>query len=462
MAKYTIDRGTTANDGTGDNLRAGANKVNLNFDEIYLAIGDGTTLAANIKVKDDSSTVATINAKGETLGVLGGTGIASTISGSDVTLAIDATVVTAASTTTLTNKTISGASNTLTNIPNSSLDSIANSALTSSTITVSDGSATDAVSLGETVTIAGTANEVETAVTANTVTLGLPNDVTISNDLTVLGDLDVQGTQTVIDSATIQITNSFTFEGTTSDDNETVLTVIDPTADRTVSLPDATGTIVLKDTTDTLTNKTLTAPTINGVVGGTATSQTITALTTEGIQNATGNLEVTPASAILEIQGDGSSVDAQLLLNCHANTHGQTLKSQPHGDSVTNTMLLPKGANSTLVSLVSTDTLTNKTLDLTTAGNKVRANFAGTGAFPDETTYEGMFAYDTTGDAPYVADTSGWAKIITENMSIGAISDVNLSGIAANYGLIWSTAQGRFNVQTIPTAGFSIAMAVAL
>jgi hypothetical protein len=61
MAKYSINRGTTANDGTGDNLRAGADKVNLNFTEIYTAIGDGTTLAANIKVKDDTSTCSTKN-----------------------------------------------------------------------------------------------------------------------------------------------------------------------------------------------------------------------------------------------------------------------------------------------------------------------------------------------------------------------------------------------------------------
>ncbi len=37
-------------------------------------------------------------------------------------------------------------------------------------------------------------------------------------------------------------------------------------------------------------------------------------------------------------------------------------KSQPHSAAVTNVMLLPAGADSTLVSLVSTDTLTNKTL----------------------------------------------------------------------------------------------------
>jgi hypothetical protein len=38
---------------------------------------------------------------------------------------------------------------------------------------------------------------------------------------------------------------SFTFEGSTADDNETTLTVIDPTADRTITLPDASGTVAL-------------------------------------------------------------------------------------------------------------------------------------------------------------------------------------------------------------------------
>jgi hypothetical protein len=38
---------------------------------------------------------------------------------------------------------------------------------------------------------------------------------------------------------------SITFEGVTPNDNETILTVVDPTADRTITLPDATGTVAL-------------------------------------------------------------------------------------------------------------------------------------------------------------------------------------------------------------------------
>ena len=64
----------------------------------------------------------------------------------------------------------------------------------------------------------------------------------------------------------IAVGSNLIFEGATADDFETTLTVVDPTADRTITLPDATGTVVLADTTDTLSNKTLASPTITGNV----------------------------------------------------------------------------------------------------------------------------------------------------------------------------------------------------
>jgi hypothetical protein len=47
MAKQTIGLGTSANDNTGDTLRVGGDKVNDNFNEIYAALGNGTTLTVN-------------------------------------------------------------------------------------------------------------------------------------------------------------------------------------------------------------------------------------------------------------------------------------------------------------------------------------------------------------------------------------------------------------------------------
>ena len=76
MGKQVVFRGTAANDGTGDNLRLGAQKINENFTELYTALGDGSTLASGNYVTTSASQV-------------------------------------------LANKTISGATNTITNIPSS-------------------------------------------------------------------------------------------------------------------------------------------------------------------------------------------------------------------------------------------------------------------------------------------------------------------------------------------------------
>ena len=48
MTKQTIGLGSAANDNTGDTLRAGGTKVNSNFDEIYTALGNGSSLQVNV------------------------------------------------------------------------------------------------------------------------------------------------------------------------------------------------------------------------------------------------------------------------------------------------------------------------------------------------------------------------------------------------------------------------------
>ena len=47
MAKQTIGLGSAANDNTGDTLRVGGDKVNDNFNEIYTALGNGSTLTVS-------------------------------------------------------------------------------------------------------------------------------------------------------------------------------------------------------------------------------------------------------------------------------------------------------------------------------------------------------------------------------------------------------------------------------
>ena len=174
-------------------------------------------------------------------------------------------------TKTLTNKTISGSSNTLSNIGNSSLTnssvnfggvtvslgasdttpafdlsdatnyptssltgtitnaqlagsisndklagSIANAKLANSSITVTDGSTSTATALGGTITFSGTANEVEVAESSGTITVGLPDNVTIA------GNLTVSGTTTTIDTTNTTIADSLLElnSGATSNSND--------------------------------------------------------------------------------------------------------------------------------------------------------------------------------------------------------------------------------------------------
>ena len=147
------------------------------------------------------------------------------------------------------------------------------------------------------------------------------------------------------------------------------------------------GTLVLPNTvvtttgTQTLTNKTITAPKIgtsildtngNELALLTATGSAVNEFTIANAStgngptlSATGETNVDlnlsgKGTGHITVRGDTNA--GAIQLNCENNTHGQQIKSQPHSTNTTNIMLLPQGANSTLVSLVSADTLTNKTL----------------------------------------------------------------------------------------------------
>ena len=69
-----------------------------------------------------------------------------------------------------------------------------------------------------------------------------------SNNITSSTGFTLFGSSIVLDTAKTLI-----FEGATADDFETSLTVVDPTADRTISLPNETGTVITTGSTDAVT-----------------------------------------------------------------------------------------------------------------------------------------------------------------------------------------------------------------
>jgi hypothetical protein len=82
---------------------------------------DAQLTAQDLDFQGDSGGALSIDLDSETLTIAGGTGIDTSGATNTLTVAIDSTVTTNSGTQTLTNKTISGASNTLSNIGNSSL-----------------------------------------------------------------------------------------------------------------------------------------------------------------------------------------------------------------------------------------------------------------------------------------------------------------------------------------------------
>src|SRR5210317_801073 len=387
MAKQSINIGSVPNDGTGSTLRDAGDLINDNFNEIYTAIGDGTTLTSGtflttsnsetvinktingpdntitniansslsnstLSIIGDDSSAQSISLGGSIL-FTGGSGITTSISGNEITFATDGSIVTETSSDILTNKTINDNANTLTinsanstitidgteatlsNIANSSLDTIQNSKLANSTVSiVADDSSAQSISLGGSILFTG-GSGITTAISGN--------EITFSTD----------------------------------------------------------GSIVTETSSDVLTNKTINGP-----------DNTITNIANASLANST----ITLGSDTLNL-GDTSTTITGLSLD---------------------------GTG---------------TIDLTGSGSKARFNFAGFGSLPTAATYEGMFAYDTTGQVPYVADAGGWTRLQTENDSISVHSDVNLTGIADNYILQWSSAQARFNVvantATTPILKFS-------
>ena len=186
------------------------------------------------------------------------------------------------------------------------------------------------IGAGETLKVRGTSNQINAVVSAtDTLTLSLTSNVTVPNNLTASGTLHTLGTieisgnnirstdsttvrindslsvngavsatsvsstgavsgttitstgavsgTTITGSSTIQGTNliltgsaGIQFEGSTADNFETTLVVVDPTADRTITIPNVTGTVVTTGDTGTVTSTMIADGTIvNGDIADT-------------------------------------------------------------------------------------------------------------------------------------------------------------------------------------------------
>ena len=237
------------------------------------------SIIGTLPVNTDSGNIS-IGTGSETLTIAGGTGIDSVGSGNSLTLNIDSTVATLTGTQTVTNKTLT--SPTLTSaVLNTSVSGSAvldedNMASDSATkvatqqsikayvddsidadmdlVFAADSGSGNIVMDSESLTLTG-GTGIDTSGSSNTVTFAISNAVaTLAGTETLTNKTFTSPTLNVFNftgtNSSLGIgSGGISFEGSTADAHESLLTVVDPTQDNTITLPDASGDIIT-DTTN--------------------------------------------------------------------------------------------------------------------------------------------------------------------------------------------------------------------
>jgi len=428
----------------------GGSSIGTILDEDDMASNSATALATQQSIKAyvdtqltaedldfqaDTGGALSIDLDSETLTFTGGTGIDTSGSSNTVTFAIDSTVATLTGTQALTNKTIDVDSNTVSNIEvdnfkasaivlesegigsNDNDTTIPTSAavkdyvdtqITAEDLDIAGDSGTGAIDLdSQSLTIAGTSNEIETSASGQTLTIGLPNNVTIGNNLTVTGDLTVSGDDITMGTNTsghimvadgtnfnpVAVSGDVTIASTgavtiANDAVETAMVnanvITGQTAETSV---DTTNDLVLLYDNSASALRKMTVGNLVSASGGLTDVVSDTSPQLGGDLDVNGNAIVSVSGGNIALTPDGSGVvrvdgtngidmesgaisiknsgaESYIRFYCESsNAHYTQVQAAPHSAYSGNvTVVLPASAD-TLVGRATTDTLTNKSID---------------------------------------------------------------------------------------------------
>ena len=269
--------------------------------------------------------------------------------------------------------------------------------------------------------------------------------VLTARNLNVQTEQLVHGVQEIIADyvkrdASLTIKDNLVFEGSTDDNNETTLSITNPTADRTITLPDTTGTVVTTGDTGTVTSTMITDGTIvNADINASAAidgSKLQAASTSnpgsmsssdktklDGIETAaTADQTAAEIRTLVESASDSNvftDADHTKLNNIEASATadqtGAEIKSLYEGESDTNAF---------------------------TDAEKTKLSGIETGATADQSNAEIKTAYEANSDTNAFTDAE---KTKLGNLgSLNALSDVNTSGVADGKILKYDASASEF------------------
>ena len=421
MAKQSIGLGTTANDGTGDNLRTGGDKINDNFDEIYTALGDGSGLQITTSGASSNQVLqwSTSNSRFEP-----------TASAAAGDISVDTTPQLGGNLDVNGNDIVSTSSGDINIIPQGTgrikFGSLRfpSSAGTSTYVLATDGSA-----------------DMYWKQVGSVINLSADSG---TNDAYTVGDVLNFAGGTGLTSTVLDDTIRFDI-----DSNVVTLADTQTLSNKTLDNVALTGT--------TSGNVQLRCQTIGSYIaqGGNALAGFESATTYDGafaVDTTTYKSYYAANGTWNEILSSTSSID---ILNdvdttTQAPTSGQALIWNAGSSTWRPQSVSSPVANDTAPSLGGNlDTAgftiqgTGK-ISLSGSGSIVKSDFTNTASFPNGSSSAGAFAVATSTLKAYFATSAGWINLLSENDSIDLHNDVDTSSTPPAYGqvLVWTNVGG--------------------
>ena len=425
MSIKLINLGTTANDGTGDTLRVGGGQVNLTLQEIYDTLGDGTTLQINMSGAStgDVLTWNTANSRFEALGMNISLDTSPALGGNlDMN---NQSLVTAGGSNANITITPNGTGETLVK----NLRITGNQPSTINFNVADETSSTIQVGMGQTLKVAGSTG-ITSTVSGDTLDISIDASVATRTGAETLENKVISsGSNTITEATTSAAKGIANFEVNDFTVNaghvelKTGGIVNAKLVNSNINILDDSSTVESVDLGETLEIK-----------GGPGVSTTVGANEITIAASGITNTELDASAGILNTQ----LANPTITLGATGINLGDT-KSSVAGFGVT-------GAG---------------TFDLTAPGQKMRFNFANASVRPDPNTYSGMFLTQSDTAQTFYAESGSWIEILTENSSVGLLSNVDITTTPPRTGqvLVFNSSNGKFAPANAPTDTFMNAVA---